>query len=62
MLIQHCALKGEDGQFQGVLRPEWEIWGPNGGYLSAMAMNAVAQVSPFEQPISYYGMYLAARN
>lgn len=60
MLLEHCALTGCEGQFQGVLHPDWEIWGPNGGYLSAMAMNAVAQVTPFQQPISYYGMYLSA--
>ena len=58
MLLEHCKLTGEAGRFKGRIHQDWEIWGPNGGYLSAIAMNAVAQMTPFSQPVSFYAMYL----
>lgn len=29
------------GQFQGQVSPDWEIWGPMGGYVAAFALRAV---------------------
>ena len=28
------------GRYRADLAPDWEIWGPNGGYLASVAMRA----------------------
>lgn len=34
------AVEGADGRYTAVLSKDWEIWGPNGGYLAAVALRA----------------------
>lgn len=58
MFFQDCELMGEKGRYQGKIHPRWEIWGPNGGYLSAIALNAVAKEASYSRPISYFCHYL----
>lgn len=49
------------GGFTIDLRPEWDVWGPNGGYVSAILLNAVAARSSCRLPVpaSLYVQYLA---
>ena len=58
--LQHdTALKGE-GPYEASLSPDWELWGPNGGYLSAIALRAAGRAAPSEhRPVSYTCHYLS---
>jgi len=46
------AVHGSEGRYHGDLSDEWEIWGPNGGYLASVALRAVAAESRFVRPAS----------
>lgn len=41
------------------LSPEWEIWGPMGGYVASLALRAAGAESPFARPASFFCHYLA---
>jgi acyl-CoA thioesterase len=59
--IDATRLAGESGRFTADLQPDWEIWGPNGGYLSAIALRAAGEVAPQgHRPVTYSGQYLAS--
>ncbi|HET7721787.1 MAG TPA: thioesterase family protein [Acidimicrobiales bacterium] len=49
---------GEPGRFTATLSPAWEIWGPMGGYVAAVALRAAGEVSPFARPASFSCHYL----
>ncbi|HUF33496.1 MAG TPA: thioesterase family protein [Acidimicrobiales bacterium] len=55
-------LVGEDPdgsrRFSAKLSPEWEIWGPMGGYVASVALRAAAGSSPFARPASFFCQYL----
>jgi acyl-CoA thioesterase II len=46
------AVEGADGRYTAVLSPDWEIWGPNGGYVASIALRAAAAASRFDRPAS----------
>ena len=48
-----------DDAFSIVLSKDWDIWGPNGGYLSAILLRAVGAFCCHSQPISIHVQYLA---
>jgi len=51
---------GEDGRYQATLSPEWEIWGPMGGYVAACALRAVgASAAPGQRPATFSCHYLS---
>ena len=39
-----------DGRFTATLSRDWEIWGPNGGYMAAFAINAARAASGRARP------------
>lgn len=47
------------GRFTATLSPEWEIWGPMGGYVAAVALRAAGAASPFDRPATFACHYLA---
>ena len=51
-LAADTALSGGDGRFTATLSADWEIWGPNGGYLAAVALRAAGAHSGLERPAS----------
>ena len=57
-LALDTRVEGGDGSYRARISPEWAIWGPNGGYLGALALRAVAQESSLPRVASYYCHYL----
>lgn len=46
------TITGGDGEYRAHLSPDWEIWGPCGGYVIALALRAAAAHSHFDRPAS----------
>jgi acyl-CoA thioesterase-2 len=42
-----------------MVHPDWEIWGPCGGYVAAIALRAAGAESPFARPASFFCHYLS---
>lgn len=53
------ALPGEAGGYRAVLSRDWEIWGPNGGYLAAIALRAAGREAAIPRPAAFAGHFLA---
>jgi acyl-CoA thioesterase II len=53
------AVHGNDGNYRAQLSPDWEIWGPNGGYLAAIALRAAGAETPLRRPASIACHYLS---
>jgi acyl-CoA thioesterase-2 len=47
-----------EGRCTAILSSAWEIWGPMGGYVAAMALRAAGSSSPFARPASLSCHYL----
>ena len=54
------AVTGGDGRYQAVASDSWEIWGPQGGYLAAIAIRAAGAESAFPRPASFYCHFVRA--
>lgn len=52
------AVEGADGRYRATLSDAWELWGPAGGYVSAIALRAAGAHSNFKRPASYACNYL----
>jgi acyl-CoA thioesterase II len=50
------------GRYEATLSAEWEIWGPMGGYVAAVALRAAGAESPFPRPASFSCQYLGVAN
>jgi acyl-CoA thioesterase-2 len=48
----------DEHRFRASLSPAWEIWGPMGGYVAALALRAAGAASPFTRPASFFCQYL----
>jgi acyl-CoA thioesterase-2 len=57
-LALDTAVEGSDGRFRAHLSPDWEIWGPNGGYLAVIALRAAGAHVPLRRPASIACHYL----
>jgi acyl-CoA thioesterase-2 len=52
-------LEGGAGRYTASLSPDWEIWGPNGGYLAAIALRAAGREAGIQRPASFSGHFLS---
>jgi len=52
-------VEGGDGRYRAVLSEDWRIWGPNGGYLAAIALRAVGREAGIPRPASFSGHFLS---
>lgn len=48
-----------EGRFRAELSPSWMLWGPAGGYVSAIALRAAGAATSFGRPVSFACQYLA---
>lgn len=46
------TIEGGDGTYRATLSADWEIWGPNGGYLAALSLRAAGAHSGLARPAS----------
>lgn len=57
---QDTALADVDGVLTATLSKDWEIWGPNGGYVAAIALRAAGTLAPEgHRPASFSCQYLS---
>src|SRR5262245_50972424 len=57
-LARDTDVTGGDGRYTLSLSRDWELWGPNGGYVAACALRAAGAHSRFDRPASIVGHYL----
>jgi acyl-CoA thioesterase len=57
-LGKDSAVRGADGHYTATLSRDWEIWGPQGGYVAAVALRAAGAHSRFSRPASIVGHFL----
>lgn len=54
------AVREEGGKLFATLSRAWEIWGPNGGYVSAIGLRAAAKIAPADhRPATISVQYLS---
>jgi acyl-CoA thioesterase len=58
-LAEDTAIEGSDGRYRARLSRDWEIWGPNGGYLAAIALRAAGAATSLPRPASFACHYLS---
>ena len=59
-LEQATYLDVENGRYRAQLSKDWGIWGPNGGYLAAIALRAAGEVANIQRPASFYCHFLSS--
>src|SRR6476620_5279 len=57
-LAVDTAVEGRDGHYTARVSREWEIWGPNGGYVASIALRAAGAQSRFNRPGPLVGHFL----
>jgi acyl-CoA thioesterase-2 len=55
---QLVPVAGRDGHYRAQLSRDWEIWGPNGGYLAAIALRAGGLGAAIPRPASFNAHFL----
>jgi acyl-CoA thioesterase len=50
--------RGPGRRYRAVLSPDWDVWGPMGGYLAAIAMRAIGATSAWQRPASFQCLFL----
>lgn len=51
-LERDTRLSGGEGKYTISLSRDWDIWGPNGGYMAAVALRAAGMEAKIKRPIS----------
>jgi len=51
-LERDTRLSGGEGRYTIMLSRDWEIWGPNGGYMAAVALRAAGMEAKIKRPVS----------
>ncbi|MGC1853226.1 MAG: thioesterase family protein [Solirubrobacterales bacterium] len=59
-LAEATDLVGDGGRYSIQLSRAWEIWGPSGGYLAAIALRAAGRRAEIPRPASFYCHFLSS--
>jgi acyl-CoA thioesterase II len=60
-LVEDTTVIRDGDRLSAFLSEDWEIWGPNGGYLAAIAMRAIGAAAPAgHRPVTFSCQYLAS--
>lgn len=51
-------VRGSDGRYTAAVSRDWEIWGPNGGYMAVLALRAAGAHTDLLRPASFAGHFL----
>jgi acyl-CoA thioesterase len=52
-------VEGANGSYTATLSRDWEIWGPNGGYLAVIALRAAGAETPLRRPATFVCHFLS---
>src|SRR2546426_1987928 len=52
-------VSGAEGRYRAVISSDWEVWGPNGGYVAAIALRAAGADARIPRPVAFAGHYLS---
>ena len=52
-------IEGSDGRYRARISKDWEIWGPNGGYVATIALRAAGAEAQIKRPASFSGHFLS---
>lgn len=58
-LAADTAVEERDEHYRARLSRDWEIWGPNGGYVAAVALRAAGAATLLRRPASFACHYLS---
>jgi acyl-CoA thioesterase len=59
LALETSVVLEDDGRYSAMVHRDWEIWGPCGGYVAAIALRAAGAESPFARPASFFCHYLS---
>jgi acyl-CoA thioesterase-2 len=60
-LASDTAIRDAGGRLSATLSRNWEIWGPNGGYIASIALRAAGHAAPPDhRPATFSCQYLSA--
>ncbi len=59
LALQTSVEPAGEGRYRAMVHQDWEIWGPCGGYVAAIALRAAGAESPFARPASFFCHYLS---
>jgi acyl-CoA thioesterase II len=59
LALQTSVEPAGEGRYRAMVDQDWEIWGPCGGYVAAIALRAAGAESPFARPASFFCHYLS---
>jgi acyl-CoA thioesterase len=59
-LEEATELSGGEGRYSTRLSEAWELWGPSGGYLGAIALRAAGLEARIARPASFYCHFLSS--
>src|SRR2546426_446040 len=54
-------VSGAEGRYRAVISSDWEVWGPNGGYVAAIALRAAGADARLPRPVAFAGQNLEGR-
>ncbi len=55
-------VEGSDGNYHAALSEDWRVWGPNGGYVAAIALRAAGMEARLKRPASFSGHFIRVGN
>jgi acyl-CoA thioesterase len=58
-LAHDTRVEGASGRYRAQLSEDWRVWGPNGGYLAAIALRAAGAEASIARPVAFAAHFVA---